>query len=445
MDQARIGDRYTLLDRHATGGMATVWRARDEWTREIVAIKQLHPHVVADPVARARLEREAEALRTVDHPAIVRPRGLIDDPDAPSLVMDFVSGRPLSERIAEGPLPPEEAVAIAGVVADALAVAHDHGIVHRDIKPANILVDDDGAVHLVDFGIAALMDAPSDGLTADSTMVGTLRYAAPERLAGGDVTPRSDVWALGAVLYEMLTGVPAVTASDPVGALAASQAAPATLEGVPPYLASVIGRAMATDPADRYPDAVALRDALAADGAPVDPNAMTAVVPIVGMATAAAAAGAGRLVDAPPPAAADRSRPQTLASSAPGSRRSPIAASRIHATRHPDCGSRAGGRGALRPRRDEPAGRRHGWRHRFRCGGLHAADRFPTRADCEARRRAADSEAQAGQRQGQGQAGRPGLATLRFRGVGYGCAGASHDRFVDRPQHRHQPHVSLPA
>ena len=115
-------------------------------------------------------------------------------------------------------------------------------------------------------------------------MVGTLRYAAPERLAGGDVSPRSDVWALGAVLYEMLTGVPAVTATDPVGALAASQAAPATLEGVPPYLASVIARAMATDPADRYPDAMALRDALAADGAPVDPNAVTAVVPIVGMA-----------------------------------------------------------------------------------------------------------------------------------------------------------------
>ncbi len=280
MDQARIGDRYTLLDRHATGGMATVWRARDEWTREIVAVKRLHPHVVADPVARSRLEREAEALRTVDHPAIVRPRGLIDDPDAPSLVMDFVSGRPLSERIAEGPLPPDEAVAIAGVVADALAVAHDHGIVHRDIKPANILVDDDGAVHLVDFGIVALMDAPPDELTAASTMVGTLRYAAPERLAGGEVSPRSDVWALGAVLYEMLTGVPAVTATDPVGALAASQAAPSTLEGVPPYLASVIVHAMATAPADRYPDAIALRDALAADGAPIDPNAVTAVVPI---------------------------------------------------------------------------------------------------------------------------------------------------------------------
>jgi serine/threonine-protein kinase len=323
MDQTRIGDRYTLLDRHATGGMATVWRARDEWTREIVAIKQLHPHVVADPVARARLEREAEALRTVDHPAIVRPRGLIDDPDSPSLVMDFVSGRPLSERIAEGPLPPDEAVAIAGVVADALAVAHDHGIVHRDIKPANILVDDDGAVHLVDFGIVALMDAPPDELTAASTMVGTLRYAAPERLAGGEISPRSDVWALGAVLYEMLTGVPAVTAADPVGALAASQAAPATFDGVPPYLASVIAQAMATDPADRYPDAIALRDALAADGAAVDPNAVTAVVPIAGFEPApeAAAAVTRPPLAAPLPAAvtpapavrpteADRSRPR---------------------------------------------------------------------------------------------------------------------------------------
>jgi serine/threonine protein kinase len=280
MGQTRIGDRYTLLDRHATGGMATVWRARDEWTREVVAIKRLHPHVVADPVARARLEREAEALRAVDHPAIVRPRGLIDDPDAPSLVMDFVAGRPLSERIAEGPLPPDEAVAIAGVVADALAVAHDQGIIHRDIKPSNILVDEDGAVHLIDFGIAALMDAPPDGLTATSTMVGTLRYAAPERLAGGEISPRSDVWALGAVLYEMLTGHPAVLATDPAAALAASQAAPATLDGVPPYLASIIGRAMATDPAGRYPDAVALRDALAEDSASVDANAVTTVVPV---------------------------------------------------------------------------------------------------------------------------------------------------------------------
>jgi eukaryotic-like serine/threonine-protein kinase len=294
MDDALIAGRYRLLDRHAIGGMATVWRAKDERTGEIVAIKRLHPHVVADPVARSRLEREAAALRAVDHPAIVRPRELIDDPEAPALVMDFVAGRPLDERIAMGPLPPDEAVAIIGVVADALGVAHAHGIVHRDIKPANILVDDDGAVHLVDFGIAALTDVPSDDLTAASTMVGTLRYAAPERLEGGESSPRSDVWALGAVLFEMITGRPAVSAVDPVGALAASRAAPPPLDELPVALAGVVSRAMATDPADRYPDAIALRDALsdihATTDTNPDPDAVTAVVPLMGATVGGAAA-----------------------------------------------------------------------------------------------------------------------------------------------------------
>src|SRR5512143_1238642 len=205
-----VTDRYLPLERHAVGGMATVWRARDELTGEIVALKRIHPHLVADPAARARLEREANALRLVDHPAVVRPRDVIDDPDDPALVMDFAEGRPLSERIAEGPLTPDEALAIAGTIADALAVAHDHGIVHRDIKPANILVEDDGTLHLIDFGIASLGTATPEGLTDASSMVGTLRYAAPERLAGQPASPRSDVWALGAVLYEMLTGRPAI-------------------------------------------------------------------------------------------------------------------------------------------------------------------------------------------------------------------------------------------
>ena len=304
MDETRLAGRYLLLDRHAIGGMATVWRAKDEWTGEVVAIKRLHPHVVADPVARARLEREAEALRAVDHPAIVQPRELIDDPDTPSLVMDFVAGRPLDERIAEGPLPAAEAAAIAAVVADALAVAHDHGIVHRDIKPSNILVDDDGAVHLVDFGIVALMDAPPDDLTAATTMVGTLRYAAPERLAGGVVSPRSDVWALGAVLYEMLTGRPAVQSSDPAGALAASRADPPALDALPPAMATVVSRAMATEPADRYPDAIALREALTAPEAVADPgvaaegetapdpDAVTNVVPLAALPASSAAVAA---------------------------------------------------------------------------------------------------------------------------------------------------------
>jgi serine/threonine protein kinase len=280
MGDTVIGGRYRLLDRHAVGGMATIWRATDEWTGETVAIKRLHPHVLADPVARARLEREADALRAVDHPAIVRPRGLIDDLDAPSLVMDFVAGRPLSERIAAGRMPPGEAVAIAGVVADALAAAHDHGIVHRDIKPANILVDDDGAVHLVDFGIVALMDDAPDDLTRTTTMVGTLRYSAPERLAGGAATERSDVWALGAVLFEMLTGSPAVAAADPAGAYAASLAAPPGLVALPPHLARIVARSMAREPADRYPDADALREALAEGPVDAAPDAETVVMAI---------------------------------------------------------------------------------------------------------------------------------------------------------------------
>ncbi|MEO5884261.1 MAG: serine/threonine-protein kinase [Candidatus Limnocylindrales bacterium] len=262
MDNERIGDRYALIDRHAVGGMATIWRATDEWTGELVAIKRLHPHVLADPVARARLERESDALRAIDHPAIVRPRTLVDDPDAPALVMDFVEGRPLDQRIAEGPLPTGEALAIAAVVADALATAHDHGVVHRDIKPANILVDDGGTVHLVDFGIAALGDGATDDLTAASTMVGTLRYAAPERLAGEAASAPADVWSLGAVLYEMLTGSPAVPSNDPAGALAASRQAPPDLNDLAAPVAAVVAKAMAVDPADRYPDAIAFRDAL---------------------------------------------------------------------------------------------------------------------------------------------------------------------------------------
>ncbi len=280
MDDARIADRYVLIDRHAVGGMATIWRATDEWTGEVVAIKRLHPHVLADPVARARLEREADALRAIDHPAIVRPRQLVDDPDAPALVMDFVQGRPLDQRIADGALPTGEALAIAAMVADALAVAHDHGVVHRDIKPANILVDEGGTVHLVDFGIAALGDNAGDDLTAASTMVGTLRYAAPERLAGEAASAPADVWSLGAVLYEMLTGSPAIPTNDPAGALAASRQVPADLDGLSAPVAAVVAKAMAVDPADRYPNAIALRDALLVAEAPASPDDPTMLVPL---------------------------------------------------------------------------------------------------------------------------------------------------------------------
>jgi eukaryotic-like serine/threonine-protein kinase len=276
-----IGGRYRMLERHAVGGMATLWRARDERTGELVALKRLHPYLVADPRARERLVREMAALNAVDHPAITRPREVIDDPDDPALVMEFAEGRSLRERLeAEGPIAPEEAVAIAGTVADALAVAHDAGIVHRDIKPANILVEDSGAVHLVDFGIATLGNDDDAALTATGTMVGTVRYAAPERLSGGESTPQSDVWGLGAVLYEMLTGRPAVGADAAAALTSGAHDRLLEIASLPPALAAIVRRAMAPAPADRYQDAAAFRDALLTSDLSVDPFAETAVVPL---------------------------------------------------------------------------------------------------------------------------------------------------------------------
>jgi serine/threonine-protein kinase len=259
--------------------MSAIWRAHDEWTGETVAVKRLHPFLVSDRVARERLHREAAALRALDHPSIVRPREIVDDPADPALVMDFATGRSLQARLEEaGPLAPDEAVGIMTAVADALAVAHAAGIVHRDIKPANILVDDDGAVQLVDFGIAAT-PAGADALTAPETMVGTLRYAAPERLAGHDSTPRSDVWSLGAVLYELITDRPA--APDRAGSGSGSIEARAIpdLQWLPVGLGRIVGRAMAPDPDARYANAAEFRDALASTD--VDPMARTVVAPVV--------------------------------------------------------------------------------------------------------------------------------------------------------------------
>jgi serine/threonine protein kinase len=299
-----IGGRYRLLERHAIGGMAALWRARDERTGEVVALKRLHPYLANDPGARSRLVREAAALKAVDHPSITRPREVIDDPDDPALVMDFAEGRSLKERLtADGALEPEEAVAIAATVADALAVAHDARIVHRDIKPSNILVEDSGAVHLVDFGIATLGAADEDGLTATGTVIGTVQYSAPERLMGAESTPRSDVWGLGAVLLEMLSGRPAVAVDASRAGTDGERGFVPDTTSLPPALATIVRIAMAPDPGDRYADAGAFRDALLTADGFVDPLAETTVVPVAAsiapnaVATPAASHGGLSVVD----------------------------------------------------------------------------------------------------------------------------------------------------
>jgi serine/threonine-protein kinase len=276
--------------------MASVWRAHDERTGEVVAIKRLHPHLIADVDARERFRREAATMEAIRHPNVVAVRDAVIDGDEPMLVMEFVTGRSLAELGSDGQrLGRPEALAIAAAMSDGLAAVHAHGIVHRDIKPANVLVGDDGLVRLTDFGIAVgSMDATA--LTADDGVVGTLRYLAPERLEGHPATPATDVWGVGAVLHEMLTGEPAF----PEATLASRvEAAAVPIErpgGLPDALWAILARALASDPADRYPDGAAmavdlhrLPEVPAPLEVPVDPSAPTEVIEVSGAMPARAA------------------------------------------------------------------------------------------------------------------------------------------------------------
>jgi protein kinase-like protein len=298
MDGSLVGGRYRLLESHALGGMASVWRAADEQTGDVVAIKRLHPHLLADPGARERLLREAAALEVVRHPNVVGIRGVIAE-DEPALVMDFVEGSSLTDLLAEGrTFGQAEALAIAAAAADGLGAAHEQGIVHRDVKPSNILVGDDGVVRVFDFGVAVGLDDET-ALTAEGGVIGTLRYLAPERLAGEPATPATDVWGLGAVLFELLTGkaaFPALTLTERIDDASSGVDRP---RGLDDDVWAILDRSLAADPLDRYPTGGAQAAALhGLPGVPepahasADPSALTEVfvVPAVDAETEAAQA-----------------------------------------------------------------------------------------------------------------------------------------------------------
>jgi len=213
--------------------MGEVYRARDTRLGRQVAIKALPEGLARDAERLARFDREARLLATVNHPRIAAIYGLEQTEAGPLLVLELVEGKTLAERIARGPLACEEATAIAGQIADALEAAHEQGIVHRDLKPANVKVREDGAVKVLDFGLAkagaaasspVLSDSPtaSAAATRDGVILGTAAYMSPEQARGKAVDGRTDVWAFGCVLYEMLSGRLAFggeTVSDVIAAI----------------------------------------------------------------------------------------------------------------------------------------------------------------------------------------------------------------------------------
>ena len=214
----RLGP-YEIVSALGAGGMGEVYRARDTKLNRDVAIKVLLPAVADDPDRLARFSREAQVLASLNHQNIAHIQGLEESNGVTALVMELVEGEDLSQRIARGAIPIDEALPIARQIAEALEAAHDHGIIHRDLKPANITVRPDGTVKVLDFGLAKAVD-PTAGSSATAMnsptlslhatqagiILGTAAYMSPEQARGKTVDKRTDIWALGCVLFEMLTG-----------------------------------------------------------------------------------------------------------------------------------------------------------------------------------------------------------------------------------------------
>jgi serine/threonine protein kinase len=277
---ARLGV-YEIAAQIGEGGMGEVDRATDTRLKRQVAIKVLPPSLASDPDRLARFQREAEVLASLNHPNIAIIHGLEQTGGVHALVMELVEGDDLSQRIARGAIPIGEALPIAKQIAEALEAAHEQGIIHRDLKPANIKVRPDGTVKVLDFGLAkaAAGSSPSmsqsptittPAMTQAGTILGTAAYMSPEQAKGRTVDRRSDVWAFGAVLYEMLTGQRAFAGSDVSEVMASVLAGEPDWARLPaglsPALGTFLKRCLHKDPKQRIHDIADVR--LALDGGP---------------------------------------------------------------------------------------------------------------------------------------------------------------------------------
>ena len=271
-----IAERYRLERELGRGGMATVWLAHDEKLNRDVAIKLLHTDLARQPQFRTRFRREAQAAARMTHPNVVRvfDAGESVDPHAaelvwPFLVMEYIDGELLADRIAAGPIEQAEALRIESQLLAALEYSHQAGIVHRDIKPGNIMLSTDGDVKVMDFGIARAIDDVTDSVSRTTTILGTAAYFSPEQARGEGVDERSDVYSAGVVFFELLTGRVPFTDSSPVRVayqhLSEPAPAPSSLNpDVSPELDSVVARALTKNKLERFRSAAEFSEAIQA-------------------------------------------------------------------------------------------------------------------------------------------------------------------------------------
>ena len=251
-----IAERYELEELVGTGGMSSVYRAHDRLLERDVALKVLHPQFTADTDYVERFRREARSVARLSHPNIVTVIDRGEQDGRQFIVFEYVRGENLKTLLQRvGPLSEEEAVRLALQIARALGFAHDNGLVHRDVKPQNVLLNGDGQAKVTDFGIARSLDV--GGLTQTGTVMGTSDYIAPEQARGSPVDAQSDIYSLGAVLYELLTGeVPFPGDNFVAVALRHINEPPPSVRerrpDVSPRLDAVIRRAMAKEPRDRF-------------------------------------------------------------------------------------------------------------------------------------------------------------------------------------------------
>jgi serine/threonine protein kinase len=311
MPELLVG-RYVVGERIAVGGMGEVRAGFDRRLDREVAVKFLHAHVAGDERARRRFDVEARAAARLMHPNVVTVYDSGEHDGVPFLVMERLSGRTLRDELASGPLTAPRTRAVALDILAALGAAHDAGVLHRDVKPGNVLLAEDGHVKVTDFGIAQLLEDPERTLTGD--LVATPAYLAPERFTGAPATPRSDLYAVGVVLYELLSGTRPHAERAPAATHDAARrdVAPPRLPrmDVPPEFAAAVARAIDPDPDRRFASAADMARALivADDAASSTPSTTVRVTDAtVPMETPTAALDdrVTREVTAP-----DRSRPR---------------------------------------------------------------------------------------------------------------------------------------